>query len=88
MSDERIITVPLRITRITPRTKRANRAISEIRIHVARHMKAEQSQIWIDQALNELIWERGIQKPPRKVTVKAVKLDDGLVEVSIPESTE
>ncbi len=88
MSDERIITVPLRITRITPRTKRANRAISEIRSHVAQHMKAEQSQIWIDTAVNEVIWERGIQKPPRKITVRAIKLDDGLVEVSLPVEQE
>ena len=50
-------------------------------------------KIWIDKALNEKIWERGIQKPPKKITVKAVKYDDGLVEVSLaevakPETTE
>ncbi|NLL94978.1 MAG: 50S ribosomal protein L31e [Thermoplasmatales archaeon] len=88
MADDRIITVPLRITRITPRTKRANRAISEIRSHIARHMKADQSQIWIDTAVNEAVWQRGIQKPPRRITVRAIKLEDGLVEVSLPVETE
>ena len=95
MSDEieRTITIPLRATKMVPRTRRAMRAIKEIRENVARHMKTETDQVWIDQALNEKIWERGIQKPPKKITVKAVKYDDGLVEVSLaenvkPETTE
>lgn len=34
-------------------------------------MKAE--IVKIDNELNEKIWERGIQKPPARVRVKAVK---------------
>ena len=68
---------------MAPRTKRAARAIKEIRDNIARHMKADADKVWIDKSLNEKIWERGIQNPPRKVTVKAVKFDDGLVEVSL-----
>ena len=90
MSDEieRIITIPLRATKAAPRTRRAMRAIKEIRENVARHMKTDAEQVWIDQALNEKIWERGIQKPPKKITVKAVKFDDGLVEVSLAETVK
>lgn len=80
---ERIITIPMRATKMTPRTKRAARAIKEIRDNIARHMKADVEKIWIDKSLNEKIWERGIQNPPRKITVKAVKFEDGLVEVSL-----
>lgn len=80
---ERIITIPLRATKMAPRTKRAERAIKEIRDNIARHMKAEKEDVWIDKSLNEKIWERGIQNPPHKITVKAVKFDDGLVEVSL-----
>ena len=85
MSDEieRTITIPLRATKMVPRSRRALRAVKEIRETVARHMKADAEKIWIDQALNEKIWERGIQKPPKRITVKAVKYDDGLVEVSL-----
>jgi len=85
MSDEieRTITIPLRATKMVPRSRRALRAVKEIRENVARHMKADAEKIWIDQALNEKIWERGIQKPPKRITVKAVKYDDGLVEVSL-----
>ncbi len=95
MSDEieRTITIPLRATKMAPRSRRALRAVKEVRENVARHMKADADKIWIDKALNEKIWERGIQKPPKKITVKAVKYDDGLVEVSLaevakPETTE
>ena len=80
---ERIITIPVRATKMAPRTKRAARAIKEIRDNIARHMKADVEKIWIDKSLNEKIWERGIQNPPRKITVKAVKFEDGLVEVSL-----
>ena len=85
MSEEvdRIITIPMRATKMAPRTKRAARAIKEIRDNIARHMKADVEKIWIDKSLNEKIWERGIQNPPRKITVKAVKFEDGLVEVSL-----
>lgn len=90
MSDEieRIIVIPLRDTKQAPRSRRALRAIKEIRENVARHMKADADKIWIDQALNEKVWERGIQKPPKKVAVKAVKFDDGLVEVSLAEAVK
>ena len=80
---ERIITIPMRATKMAPRTKRAAREIKEIRDNIARHMKADVEKIWIDKSLNEKIWERGIQNPPRKITVKAVKFEDGLVEVSL-----
>ena len=82
---ERIMTVPLRATKQAPRTRRALRAIKEIREFVARHMKAEQEKVWIDTSLNEKIWARGIQNPPNKIIVKAVKFEDGLVEVTLAE---
>lgn len=82
---ERIITIPLRKTKQAPRTKRAARAIKEIRAHIMRHMKVDEENVWIDASLNERIWQNGIRNPPSKVTVKAVKFDDGLVEVSLAE---
>lgn len=80
---ERTITISLRDVKTVPRSRRTPSAIKEIRENVARSLKADQKQIWIDKSLNEKVWERGIQKPPKKITVKAVKFDDGLVEVSI-----
>ncbi len=83
--EERIITVPLRDAMVAPRTERAARAIKAIREHVMRHMKAKTEDVWIDPKINEVIWARGIQKPPKKIRVKAIKFEDELVEVSLPE---
>ena len=82
---ERTIVVPLRKTKQAPRTRRTNRAVKELRENVARHMKAEVDQIWIDASVNERLWASGIRNPPSKIVVKAVKFDDGLVEVSLIE---
>jgi large subunit ribosomal protein L31e len=49
-------------------------------------MDAEVDKVWLDRSVNEKIWARGIQKPPRRIRVKAVKFpEDDLVEVSLPE---
>lgn len=82
---EKLLVVPLRVVKGTPRTHRAERAIAEVKIHVARHMKADIAKVWLDNPLNEVIWARGMQKPPSRVRVKAIKFDDGVVEVSLPE---
>ncbi len=82
---ERTIIIPLRATKQAPRTKRAKRAVKEIRENIMRHMKVDAEHVWLDTKLNEKIWENGIRNPPSKIAVKAVKFDDGLVEVSLAE---
>ncbi len=82
---ERIMVIPLRKTKQAPRTRRANRAVKEVREIVMRHMKVDADNVWIDASVNDKIWENGIRNPPSKITVKAVKYDDGLVEVSLSE---
>ena len=82
---ERIYTIPLRKTKDVPSTQRAPRAIKEIRDFLARHLKANIEDIWFERELNEHIWARGIKNPPGKIRVKAIKWEDGLVEVSIHE---
>src|SRR3972149_664372 len=67
------------------RTKRTPRAIKAIREYVIRHLKAKSEDVWIDPEVNRLLWARGIQRPPRSVQLKAIKFEDGRVEVSLPE---
>lgn len=84
--EERIIIVPLRKLADAPRTKRAPIAIKLIRAHIAQHMKIDEENVWLDTPINEEIWKRGIQHPPGKIKVKAVKFkDQDLVEVTLPE---
>ena len=92
---ERVFTVPLTVTRQVPRSKRAPRAIKEIKEYVRRHMAEKVSpggddeslrkDVWIDYRLNERLWGNGIENPPAKVRVKAIRFEDGLIEVSLPE---
>ncbi|UCC21016.1 MAG: 60S ribosomal protein L31 [Promethearchaeota archaeon] len=77
--DERIYIVPLVKARKGPRNKRAKKAVGYLRDYMKRHFKPE--SIVITQEVNEKIWKRGIQKPPRKLKVRATKNIEGLVVV-------
>lgn len=81
---ERIYTVPLGKAYNYVRTKRAIRAVDLLRAFVSRHMKVPGWSVKISEALNESIWSRSMQKPPRKVKVKAVA-EGEVVKVSLPD---
>lgn len=83
---ERVYTIPFypKLNSI-PRNKRAPRAVRILREFIARHLKS--GEILIAEDVNEFIWARGIQKPPRKVTVRVVKSDDDVVEVFLVDSS-
>ena len=92
---ERIFTVPLTVTKHVPRTKRAPRAIKEIKEYVRKHMADKgavglddeplKKDVWIDHRLNEILWSDGIEHPPSRIRIKAIRFEDGLIEVSLPE---
>ena len=81
---ERIYTVPLGRAWVAPKYRRAEKAVSVLRKFVARHMKPD--EVIIDPSVNEEIWKRGIQNPPRKIRVKLSKDDTGLVTVTMAEA--
>ena len=82
--DERIYTVPLRKAYWTgSRLKRANRSVRILKEFVERHMKPE--ELLIQPEVNEIIWSRGMQKPPRRVRIRATKNADNLVRVYLAE---
>jgi large subunit ribosomal protein L31e len=70
---ERIYTVPLGDAFEAPRNKRAPKAVKLLRAFITRHMKAEGRRIVLSENLNMFIWERSIQKPPRRVKVRLIK---------------
>ena len=75
--DERIYIIPLAKARRGPRNKWAKKGIRYLREFMERHFKPE--SLVISQEVNEAIWARGIQKPPRKIKIRATKNIDGLV---------
>ncbi len=66
-----------------PRWLRAKKAMMFIRNFLSRHMKVEPDKIRIDPSINEKVWERGAQKPPSKIRIRAVKFEDGVVEAEL-----
>ena len=93
--EERIYTIPLGRVWIAPPKKRSPRAMKMIKDFVKRHMKLEPQgemeeeeepkRLIISNEVNERVWRRGIEKPPRKVRVRAAKDKDGNITVFLAE---
>lgn len=82
---ERIYTIPLRHAKHGKRSKRADRAVKDVRDFLTRHMKSE--QIWLAGEVNEELWSQGKFNIPSKIRVRATRFSDGVVEVTLPDST-
>jgi len=94
--EERIYTIPLGKAWIMPPRKRTPRAMRMIRAFIKKHMKLEARKeseeeeeeplkLVIANEVNEKVWERGVEKPPRKIRVRAAKDKDGNVTVYLAE---
>jgi large subunit ribosomal protein L31e len=93
--EERIYTVPLGKCWIVPPNKRAPKAMRIIRGFVVKHMKLEKrgedeeeeepKRLIISNDVNERVWMRGIEKPPRKIRIRAAKDKEGNVTVYLAE---
>ena len=91
--EERFYTIPLRKAWLSTRKKRAPRAARIVKSFVLKHMKVrteaegeeEAERVAIDNEVNEKLWSRGIEKPPRKIRVRVVKDKEGIVTVLLAE---
>jgi len=89
--EEKFYTIPLRKAWISQRKKRAPKAMRIIKTFVKKHMKIrtesegeeEAELLVISNEVNEKIWNRGIEKPPRKIRVRAVKNKEGVITVHL-----
>lgn len=81
--EERIYTIPLRRAWISPRKKRTPRAVRLVKAFVQRHMKPE--ALVMSNEVNERLWSRSIEKPPRKIRVRAVRDKEGTVTLYLAE---
>jgi len=93
--EEKFYTIPLGKAWIYPRKKRAPKAMRIVKSFIKKHMKLrtevevegeeEAETLVISNEVNEKIWSRGIEKPPRKIRVRAVKDKEGVVTVHLVE---
>ncbi|MHA1697855.1 MAG: 50S ribosomal protein L31e [Promethearchaeota archaeon] len=77
ITEERTYIVPLKRAYNKPPKKRAKKAINILREFFTRHMKP--TELIILPEVNEYVWSRGIEKPPRKIKIRATKNLDGIV---------
>ena len=95
--EERTYTIPLSRALVRPPKKRAPRAMQLIKIFITKHMKLEMKvseeeeeeelpHLIISQEVNQKVWSKGIEKPPRKIRVRAAKNKDGDVTVYLAEA--
>ncbi len=98
IAEERTYTIPLGKALIKPPKQRAPRAMHMIRAFITKHMKLtanvedeeeekELPTLTISKEVNEKVWSRGIEKPPRKIRVRATKDKDGNITVYLAEET-
>jgi large subunit ribosomal protein L31e len=97
--EERFYTIPLQKAMVRPPKKRAPRAMQLVKIFVTKHMKMglkvseeeeeeELPQLVISKEVNEKIWARSIEKPPRRIKTRVTKDKDGNVTVYLAETTK
>ena len=83
------LVVPLRKAWNITRFKRAPRAMQIIREHVIQHLSVrEDEEVWIDPSVNEHIWSRGIENPPRKIKLHVTRHDEPDIPIEVKLSTE
>lgn len=81
---ERIITVNLRKELLNkPDWRRSKDFVRIFKGLLKKQTKAE--KIRMSKELNERIWKRGIRKPPTRVRIKIVQLDDKTVRAELVE---
>jgi large subunit ribosomal protein L31e len=95
--EERIYTIPLSRAWIMPANKRAPRAIRILKSFIIKNMKfeaqkeaeteeeEEPKKLVISNDVNLKVWSRGIEKPPRKIRVRAAKDKEGNITVYLAE---
>lgn len=91
--EEKFYTIPLGRAWVSPRKKRAPRAMRILKSFVRKHMKLrteaegeeEAEKLVISSEVNERIWGRGIEKPPRKLKVRAVRDKEGIITIYLAE---
>jgi len=80
---EQVYVIPLGTVRRVPRWRRSAKAMKDIREFLGHHMKSE--DVKLHSSINEKVWSRGSQKPPARIRVRAMKLEDGQVQAELAE---
>ncbi|PSQ39665.1 50S ribosomal protein L31e [Halobacteriales archaeon SW_5_70_135] len=74
--EERVVTVPLRAANAEANHKRADKAMTIVREHLAKQFAVEEEDVRLDPSVNEAVWSQGRGNPPGKVRVRAARFQE------------
>ncbi|QPV64442.1 50S ribosomal protein L31e [Halosimplex litoreum] len=86
--EERVVTVPLRDVKAAPNDEQADKAMSIVREHLAKHFAVDGDAIRLDPSVNEAVWANGRSNPPRKLRVRAARFEEDGEHVVEAETAE
>jgi len=78
-----MFTVPLKKAWRRKKHRRAEAAVKFLRSFIARHTKTPPENVKISNEVNEKIWERSMNNPPRKIKVIVERVGEN-VRVKLP----
>jgi large subunit ribosomal protein L31e len=58
------------------KTNRADKAMTLVREHLAKHFSVAEDAVRLDPSINEAVWAQGRTKPPSKLRVRAARFDE------------
>ncbi|MFP4045763.1 MAG: C2H2-type zinc finger protein [Candidatus Aenigmatarchaeota archaeon] len=76
--------VPLKLKSVS-RRKKAKKAVRQLKQFVK---KRTDKHVKIDQDLNDVIWSRGMQKPPSSLKIKMVERGDSVMVLPVDKKIE
>jgi large subunit ribosomal protein L31e len=86
--EERVVTVPLRGVKAAPKQEEADKAMSIVREHLAKHFAVDGDAVRLDPSINEAVWANGRQNPPRKLRVRAARFEEDGESIVEAETAE
>ncbi len=63
------------------RSNRSNRAVKYIRKFAMRHFHVD--DVLIDPLVNQYIWSRSREKPPRRITIRVIRIRENVAKVTL-----
>jgi len=86
--EERVMTIPLRDVAAGSATDAADRAMSLVRKHLAKHFSVPEAAVRLDPSINEVVWSQSRGNIPGKIRVRAARFEEdgeGVVEAEVAE---
>ncbi|MFH0861001.1 MAG: 50S ribosomal protein L31e [Candidatus Altiarchaeota archaeon] len=74
--DSKDIWIPLGVVYDKRKSRRAADAVKYVRKFLEKRLK---KPVKVDKSVNEMLWARGIQKPPRRIKVTVTSEEDKTV---------